>query len=80
MKVAILQPSYIPWRGYFHQIQKVDVFVFLDCVQYDTRGWRNRNLIKTPKGLQWLTIPVAAKGCQQKATPVRDIPVVWDND
>ena len=78
MKCLILQPSYIPWRGYFHQVQKADVFVFYDCVQYDDRGWRNRNQIKTPSGLRWLTIPVNAKGAQKNATPIKDIPIVWD--
>jgi hypothetical protein len=62
MKICILQPSYIPWKGFFHQIARSDVFVFFDTVQYDKRGWRNRNRIKTPQGLSWLTIPVQAKG------------------
>lgn len=55
---VILQPNYIPWRGYFELIGKADVFVFLDDVQYTNRDWRNRNQIKTQTGLQWLTIPV----------------------
>lgn len=62
MKVCIIQPSYIPWKGYFHQIAKSDIFIFLDTVQYDRRGWRNRNKIKTPQGPSWLTIPVQAHG------------------
>lgn len=78
MKVVILQPSYIPWRGYFDQVQKADVFVFYDCVQYDDRGWRNRNRIKTPQGAKWLTVPVNSKGCQTLKTPIADIPIVWD--
>ena len=78
MKCVILQPSYIPWRGYFHQIQKADVFVFYDCVQYDDRGWRNRNQIKTSRGLQWLTIPVHSKGAQIHAIPIKDIRIVRD--
>ncbi len=78
MKVVILQPSYIPWRGHFHQIQKADLFVFYDCVQYDDRGWRNRNQIKTPQGSQWITIPVRSKGVQTKATPIKDVPINWD--
>ena len=57
MNCAILQPSYIPWRGYFHQIQKVDTFVFYDDVQYDRHGWRNRNRVKTASGAKWLTVP-----------------------
>lgn len=78
MKVVILQPSYIPWRGYFHQIQKADIFVFYDCVQYDDRGWRNRNKIKTIKGEQWLTIPVNSRGNQTFKTPICNIPIAWD--
>ena len=77
MKCVILQPSYIPWRGYFHQIEKADLFVFYDCVQYDDRGWRNRNQIKTSQGLHWLTIPVNSKGVQVHGTPIKDIPIVW---
>lgn len=57
-KVAMLQPNYIPWKGVFDIIQRVDVFVFYDDVQYTTRDWRNRNKIKTPQGDQWLTVPV----------------------
>jgi hypothetical protein len=60
MRVAIIQSNYIPWKGYFDIINDVDVFVFLDDVQYTVRDWRNRNLIKTPSGLQWLTIPVGS--------------------
>ena len=78
MKAVILQPSYIPWRGYFHQIQKADAFVFYDCVQYDDRGWRNRNKIKTAQGEQWLTVPVNSKGCQTFKTPIMDIPIIWE--
>lgn len=62
MKCVILQPSYVPWRGYFDQIHAADVFVFYDDVQYDRRGWRNRNRIKTPHGTQWITIPTKNKG------------------
>jgi hypothetical protein len=76
---VILQPSYIPWRGYFHQIQKADVFVFYDCVQYDEHGWRNRNQIKTANGLQWLTIPVVTKGVHTNNTPIKDVRLVPNN-
>jgi hypothetical protein len=60
--VAIVQSNYIPWRGYFDLINLVDEFILLDDVQYTRRDWRNRNRIKTPAGVQWLTIPVASKG------------------
>lgn len=78
MKCVILQPSYIPWRGYFHQIAKADIFIFYDDVQYDKNGWRNRNQIKTPQGLQWLTIPVNTKGVVSGKTAINQIPIVWD--
>lgn len=78
MKVVILQPSYIPWRGFFHQIAKSDLFIFYDDVQYDKRGWRNRNRIKTASGPAWLTIPVFNKGAQTEGLAINTIQVVWD--
>jgi hypothetical protein len=74
---VILQPSYIPWRGYFHQIQRADVFVFYDDVQYDRGGWRNRNRVKTPNGSVWLTIPVAKKGSVESGTPLNAMKIDW---
>ena len=50
MRIAILQSSYIPWKGYFDLIQPVDEFVLFDDVQYTRRDWRNRNRIKTAHG------------------------------
>lgn len=73
MRCVILQPSYIPWRGYFDLIRRADVFVFYDDVQYDKRGWRNRNRIKTPHGTRWLTIPVKSRGAQVEHTPIHEI-------
>jgi hypothetical protein len=61
-KVAILQSNYIPWKGYFDMIAAVDEFILYDDMQYTRRDWRNRNLIKTPQGPQWLTVPVSVKG------------------
>ncbi|ABG30276.1 hypothetical protein CEP88_13080 [Roseobacter denitrificans] len=55
--VAILQSNYIPWKGYFDLIRKVDLFIFYDDLQYTKNDWRNRNKIKTPMGARWLTIP-----------------------
>ena len=55
--IAIVQSNYIPWKGYFDIIGQVDAFMFLDDVQYTKRDWRNRNLIKTKKGLAWLSVP-----------------------
>ena len=61
-RVAIVQSSYIPWKGYFDLIRSVDEFVLLDDVQFTKRDWRSRNRIKTKDGLAWLTIPVHTKG------------------
>ena len=61
-KVAVIQSNYIPWKGYFDMIAAVDEFILYDDVQYTRRDWRNRNLIKTPQGLKWLTVPVKVKG------------------
>ena len=61
-KIAILQSNYIPWKGYFDMIAAVDEFVLFDDMQFTRRDWRNRNKIKTPHGVQWLTIPVKSKG------------------
>lgn len=61
-KVAILQSNYIPWKGYFDLIAAVDEFIIYDDMQYTRRDWRNRNQIKTPQGVQWLTVPVKVKG------------------
>ncbi len=61
-KVAILQSNYVPWKGYFDMIAAVDEFILYDDMQYTRRDWRNRNQIKTPQGVQWLTVPVLVKG------------------
>jgi len=58
MVVSIHQPQYLPWLGYFDKIDRADVFVFLDNVQYKKNEWQNRNRIKTAQGSQWLTVPV----------------------
>ena len=61
-KVAVVQSNYIPWKGYFDLIAAVDEFILYDDMQYTRRDWRNRNKIKTPQGLQWITVPVLVKG------------------
>lgn len=61
-KVAIVQSNYIPWKGYFDMIAAVDEFILYDDMQYTRRDWRNRNQIKTPQGVQWITVPVLVKG------------------
>src|SRR5690349_1589375 len=61
-RVAIVQSSYIPWKGYFDLIRAADEFILLDDVQFTKRAWRRRNRVKTKDGPAWLTIPVNTKG------------------
>jgi hypothetical protein len=72
-QIAIVQSSYIPWKGYFDLINAVDEFVLFDDVQFTRRDWRNRNRIKTPRGEAWLTIPVQTHG--RYLHPIKDIHV-----
>jgi hypothetical protein len=72
-RVAIVQSCYIPWKGYFDLINRVDEFILLDDVQYTRADWRNRNRIKTPQGTAWLTIPVNVKGRYHQR--IRDVQV-----
>ncbi|MEZ4888842.1 MAG: WbqC family protein [Chitinophagales bacterium] len=61
MRIAIMQPTYLPWMGYFDLIDRTDQFVFLDDVQFDHRSWQQRNRIKTSSGELMLTVPVLQK-------------------
>jgi hypothetical protein len=61
-RLAIVQSNYIPWKGYFDLLNLADEFILYDHVQYTRNDWRNRNRIKTPQGVQWLSIPVRLSG------------------
>ncbi len=71
MIVAVHQPNYIPWLGYFFKIARCDKFVFLDDAQYTKNSFINRNRIKTPTGELWLTIPARTAG--QLCSPILEI-------
>lgn len=58
MKVGIIQSNFLPWRGYFNFIRETDLFILHDDLQYTKADWRNRNRIKTPRGVEWITVPV----------------------
>jgi hypothetical protein len=62
LKVAINQPTYLPWIGYFDLIDQVDLFVVLDNVQFAKQSWQQRNRIRAGDGLLWLTVPVHFRG------------------
>jgi len=62
MIVAIHQPNFLPWLGYFYKFLTCDVFVLLDSVQFTKNSFINRNKIKTNQGELWLTVPVRIEG------------------
>jgi hypothetical protein len=69
MVVAVMQPTYLPWLGYFDLMDQSDVFVFLDTVQFEKRSWQQRNRIKTAQGELYLTVPVLGS-CHQTIAEV----------
>lgn len=71
--VAIVQPNYIPWLGYFDLIRQSDVWVWYDDVQYTRRDWRNRNRVARGGEPLWLTIPVKSKGRYEQR--IRDVEI-----
>ena len=75
MRIAILQPGYMPWLGFFEQMCLTDHFVYLDDVQYTKKDWRNRNRIKTANGVSWLTVPTRKA---PRDTPINRIEISYD--
>jgi len=78
MKVGIIQSNFLSWRGYFDFIRESDVFIVHDDLQYTKSDWRNRNLIKTMRGTEWITVPVRYRHTSQliEETPV-DYSMPW---
>jgi hypothetical protein len=76
-KVAILQSNYIPWKGYFDIIARVDEFIIYDEMQYTKNDWRNRNKIMTQNGLIWLTIPVLSRNFHRKINETKIANKLW---
>lgn len=70
-----MQPTYIPWMGYFAMMHRADVFVLLDSVQFARRSWQQRNQIKTADGAAMLTIPVFSKGKRDQF--ISEVEVDW---
>jgi len=76
-KIAILQSNYIPWKGYFDQINMVDEFILYEEVQYTKNDWRNRNQVKGANGKQWLTIPVKQNSLAQRICDTKTAQTNW---
>ncbi|MFJ7950813.1 WbqC family protein [Lysinibacillus sp. NPDC096418] len=79
MKCAIMQPTYLPWLGYFKMMNQVDTFVFLDDIQFAKRSWQQRNKIALHNQEKILTIPCITKGLRhQKINEVyMDLSTNW---
>lgn len=69
--VAIHQPNFLPWLGYFHKLINCDIFIFLDDAQFPRgKSYTSRVSIKTPAGPAWLTVPVRGKG---EMSPIKNV-------
>lgn len=77
MKLAIHQPNYLPWSGYFHKMESADLFLILDTVQYVKHEYDNRCKIKTPNGEQWLTVPISPP---RLGTPITEVMLANETD
>lgn len=76
MRVGMVQPNYLPWRGYFDFLSTVDLFVFYDDVPLGTgKKWRNRNRVRTRSGSTWLTVPLRGG---QAETPLHDVRIAGE--
>ncbi len=71
------QVGYLPWLGFFAKIDQADLFCSFDAVQYEKKGWINRNYIKTANGPLLLTVPVFSKG--HFDTLVKDVEIEQGN-
>ena len=72
---AIMQPTYLPWLGYFALMDMADVFVFLDDVQLSKQSWQTRNRIKRQDGEElMLTVPIRHSGNMQERL-IKDVEV-----
>ncbi|MBM5570881.1 MULTISPECIES: WbqC family protein [Deefgea] len=70
MRCAIMQPSYLPWAGYFNLMTQVEFFVFLDDVQFCRSSWHQRNRILRHDQIEFITLPVKKSGARKKITEV----------
>ena len=66
-----MQPTFIPWAGYFGLIKYVDKFVFLDDVQFERRSWQQRNKIYEKNDFAFITIPIIKNLRSQKICETR---------
>ena len=78
MKIAIMQPYFFPYIGYFSLIQNTEHFIFFDTPQYIRKGWINRNRIIGGNGKDiYFTVPVEKV---EKDTAIRNVPISYKDD
>ena len=77
MKCAIMQPTYLPWLGYFHLINSVNNFVFYDDAQYSKGSWHNRNRLVYCNNIKWLTVPISKNKLGDK---IKDIKINYSKN
>lgn len=71
--VAIHQPNYLPYLGFFHKMLLSDTFVLYDIAQFSKNDFHNRNRIKTSSGSRWLTVPIRRAGLR----PILEMEIDW---
>ncbi len=76
MKGTILQPTFLPWLGYFEMIHSSDIFVVFDHVQFVRKSWQQRNKIKTSNGIVTLTVPIKKT---IRESPINKIDISYDH-
>lgn len=77
MRLAGIQPGYLPWLGHFDQMRRVDVFVVADEMQFSSTGWAHRNRVRGPDGPHWLTLPARPAAKQAICDVPLDPTVAW---
>ena len=76
--IAVMQPTFLPWLGYFSLINSVDEFIFLDHVQFEKRSWQQRNRIRTFGSEMWLSVPVLSKGKQLQS--IKNVEILYEGN
>lgn len=59
---CVLQPTFLPWLGWFDIVDQVDLLVILDDAAFSKQSWQQRNRIRTDRGLEFVTVPVKTAG------------------
>jgi hypothetical protein len=81
MRLAMMQPYFFPYIGYFQLLHAADMFVVADAVQYMQGGWIARNRIAGPKGWRYISVPVAARAVSARIGHVQlAAPTRWRRD